>query len=455
MQLKKRNNMKLMACTIMMVISGSLFKSCDKNDDNNSANVPDNAKVIVIGAGASGLHAGKILNDNNIDFTILEASNTVGGRLKKNSTFTDFPLDMGAEWIHGNQALTHQWATSQGIDIYEDASNDSYWYNNQIYTEETIPEAFYPFLGYIMFDALGDTDQSLKDWAISNGYGEDTYPLMEASVNGLGGSADNTSIPNALAEQENWSSGENDYKFKNQTYFDLIHNILVPQIEENIILNAPVTKIDYTNDKVIVTAGGSTYEADKVIVTVPLKILQAEYIEFVPALSSNKQQAINAIGMEAGMKVYLKFNTNFFEDQNISGGSVGPYYYDAGHGKPSNVPILGLFVTGTNAQELSDMEEPDAIAAILAELDMIYNGQATTNYTGEYIMQDWAKEPFVGGAYSYATVGMGNAREVLAEPINNKVFFAGEATHQNGHNSTVQGALETGEREAINVINSF
>ena len=57
-------------------------------------------KVIIIGAGAAGLAAAKILQRNNIDYLILEASNRYGGRLKENKTLADFPIDLGAEWIH-------------------------------------------------------------------------------------------------------------------------------------------------------------------------------------------------------------------------------------------------------------------------------------------------------------------------------------------------------------------
>ena len=59
-------------------------------------------KVIIIGAGASGLAAAKVLEKNNIDYTILEATNRYGGRLKKDTTLADFPIDIGAEWIHSN-----------------------------------------------------------------------------------------------------------------------------------------------------------------------------------------------------------------------------------------------------------------------------------------------------------------------------------------------------------------
>ena len=67
-----------------------------------------NGKVIVIGAGASGLAVAKVLKKNNIDFFVLEAADRYGGRLEKNTTLADFPIDIGAEWIHSNPLVLNR-----------------------------------------------------------------------------------------------------------------------------------------------------------------------------------------------------------------------------------------------------------------------------------------------------------------------------------------------------------
>ena len=76
-------------------------------------------KVIIIGAGASGLAAAKILQRNNIDYLILEASNRYGGRLKENKTLADFPIDLGAEWIHHRPAVLNRLKGKSG-DLVEE-----------------------------------------------------------------------------------------------------------------------------------------------------------------------------------------------------------------------------------------------------------------------------------------------------------------------------------------------
>jgi monoamine oxidase len=77
-------------------------------------------KVIIIGAGASGLAAAKILQRNNIDYLILEASNRYGGRLKENKTLADFPIDLGAEWIHHLPTVLNRLKGKSGDQVNEE-----------------------------------------------------------------------------------------------------------------------------------------------------------------------------------------------------------------------------------------------------------------------------------------------------------------------------------------------
>ena len=68
--------------------------------------------------------------------------------------------------------------------------------------------------------------------------------------------------------------------------------------------------------------------------------------------------------------------------------------------------------------------------------------------------KNWANEPYIGGSYSYPSINSAGQRENLASSISNKLFFAGEATNYNGHLATVHGAMETGYRAAIEILNA-
>jgi monoamine oxidase len=84
------------------------------------------------------------------------------------------------------------------------------------------------------------------------------------------------------------------------------------------------------------------------------------------------------------------------------------------------------------------------IPAILAQLDTFFgNNVATTNYADHFIM-NWADLPYIRGAYSYPKPGMApETRGLLKEPVQNKIYFAGEAAHDGGHHGTVHGAMES------------
>jgi len=155
--------------------------------------------------------------------------------------------------------------------------------------------------------------------------------------------------------------------------------------------------------------------------------------------------------MDAGMKVFLKFSSKFF-DENILGGSICAAYSDDSIGKVQDDNILLAFIMGQQAEYLTSMGSDSAITnALLQELDTMYNGQASASFVASHV-QNWTTNPFVRGAYSYSTVGMGDARKVASESFAKKLYFAGEAMNTNGHHQTVHGAIETGYREVINLI---
>jgi len=152
------------------------------------------------------------------------------------------------------------------------------------------------------------------------------------------------------------------------------------------------------------------------------------------------------------MKIYLKFSKAFY-CQNTIGGKICAAYVDDSYGKKTKDNLLMAFLMGDKARFLSEMEDDKAVKELINELDVIYGGRASKYFMEAYV-QDWSKEPFIAGAYSYPKINMGDARKVLAKPINNMLFFAGEASHYNGHAQTVHGATETGYREVMNIMNA-
>jgi lysine-specific histone demethylase 1B len=427
-----------------LLIPSTLFSACRKETLFEDINY--DGKVLIIGSGAAGLYAGYILKSKGINFQILEASPTYGGRLAKLTDFANFPIDLGAQWLHGKNNILGDLIQKSSTKISLDDSEVKYWFNNQLIN--SLPQSIE------IFEGDGLPDISYKDYAIQRGLGNEYQFIVENIAGDQGAAASRLSVLYNNTEEENWSSGDDDFKFQ-ETYFDLLDKQIASQVKDKIKQNTIVTKIDYSQSTIVVTdSNNDTYTADKLIITVPITVLKTNDIEFIPALPSEKISAFSKIGMDAGMKVFMKFSNKFF-DQNIIGGGICAAYADESVGKGLDDNVLLAFVMGEQAEYLTSLGSDTAITtALLQELDTMYNGQATSSFIASHV-QNWTTNPFIKGAYSYSTVGMGNARQIAAQSINGKLFFAGEAMNMNGHHQTVQGAIETGYREVINVLNSI
>ncbi len=445
------NRLKFIKYSSILSIGGMLIPSAFLSACRKESILDDTSftgKVIIIGAGAAGLYAGYILKSKGIDFQILEASDTYGGRLGKVEGFADYPLDLGAQWLHGQNNIIGDLIHQTNTKITLDDSDEKFWFNNQLVN--TLPKD----INALFTREENVPDISFKDFAIQEGFGSEYANIVENIAGDSGAAASRISAYWKITEEENWISGDEDFKFQ-ETYFDFFDKHIVTSIREHISLNTIVNTIDYSKDKIEITDSNNLkYTADKVIIAVPITILKSSDITFTPALATSKTTAFSKIGMDAGMKVFLKFSTNFY-DENIIGGSICAAYADEKIGKTGNSNVLLAFIMGDQAAHLTSLGSDSAITnALLQELDEMYDGQATASFISSYV-QNWTTKPFIRGAYSYSTVGMGDARIIAAESIDKKIYFAGEAMNLNGHHQTVFGAAETGYREVMNLLNDL
>lgn len=365
----------------------SILSSCTKQDQFQ---VNFSGKVLIIGAGSAGLMAGYFLSRYNIDFEIIEASSVFGGRVKKIEGFADFPIDLGAEWIHDQPKVFSEMFDGEAPD------------------------------GSI--DVMPYTPSTISNW-------------------------DGTTLT-----QQNWMGhfyGEN--KFKNSTWYDFFADFIVPNFSEKIVYNSPIVEINYSGSKVVVTnTNGDTFEGDRAIVTVPVAVLKTEAISFVPALPSSKTSALANTYVPDGLKVFIEFSEQFYPDlvqvADTDGGSDGAdefLYYNAAFKKDSNRNILGLFCIGTETTKLTDLETDDAIfTAVIAQLDAIFDGKATQYYVN-HVVQNWSGEEYTRGSYTHFNGTESSIMDALREPLDNKVYFAGEALYENA-SATVHGAGMSG-----------
>ena len=217
-----------------------------------------------------------------------------------------------------------------------------------------------------------------------------------------------------------------DRKFVNYSWFQFFEDYVVPSVLPKIQFNTVVETIDYQENQVVVTTQSGQHIADRVVVAVPLKILQEGLVTFVPELPQSKRNAIADLQVWEGFKAFFEFTDKFYDDQQFPPTPVSEgdkWFYDAAYGQNSTKNILGVFAVGTPAVDYTSRSDNDLRDFILAELDGLYGGQATQKYMN-HIVQNWNEEPFIQGGYLSDHADWNKVAK-LGESVNDKVYFAG------------------------------
>lgn len=433
--------------TLADILLPNMIRSC--NRDILKKENTFTGQVIIVGAGVAGLYAACLLKELGIDFIILEASNKIGGRIAIDKSFTNHPLDLGAEWLHGKTSILGALVESTQTEIFHDISNPLYLHKGKL--KKSLPKRLQKI--FTQLEEIQD-DISFEDFFLREGGKEEELNLLTTYSGDVGASANMISAKWEAAGYSKISYGNDDHKFR-ESYFDFIHEHIAKPVINQVKLNTVVSEIDHQNDKVLITdKNGNQYKGDKILITVPLTILKEGDINFSPPLPDQKQKAFNQLGMEAGMKVFLKFSQTFAE-ADILGGKTCAYYVIESYKSYPGEFIIMAFINGQQAKKLSNLGEEKAVEKIIAELDILFDNKAS-EYFVDAMTKDWFKEPYIRGAYSYPLVGSTEyTREIIAKPIDDKLFFAGEATNFNGHHQTVHGAVETAYREVISILESI
>jgi monoamine oxidase len=447
----------------------SFFAGC-KDEDFIPAN-PFRGKVIIIGAGAAGIYAAYLLKKQGVSVSILEATERAGGRMYADSSFADVPIELGAEQIHGNNSLLVDLIKFIAPDKLADIpGGDLYWLENQLRTESYLNDsAALEGAGATMLqlvESLGSytgPNVTVSEYLNSISAGS-AAPILDPRfiqiANALIGNeygSDNDRVGMlALQEAEaKYSSGTEDYVLRSGSYWNIFESAFPDEINQ-VEFSKPVTAIDYSGSSVVVTAGGSNYTADRVLITVPLGVLKEGSIAFTPALPAPKLDAISSIGMGAGMKIFLKFSTPFWNPgtASIIGGTKVPEYWVTAAAKNTAQFMLTAFVMGARAEYLAGLSDNQIKEELFAELSTIFGGADVAGKFTSMKIQNWSAEPYTKGAYSFPTLTSSGKPELLSQALNGKLFFAGEATNFNGHQATVHGAMESSFRSAKEILES-
>lgn len=447
---RKFINNSLWGLPVVALSPTLLSSACNKNDI--AAN--RGKKIIIIGAGISGLAAGKKLKEQGYDVTLLESQEKPGGRLRTNRSL-GIAFDEGASWIHGiNKNPITTLASQAGMETFEtkDESRKSYdlggiLRNASVY--DAAEDELYTILASLKKKGTASQSfQSVFKTLYPDKANDRLWKFLLSTYITFDTGDLNTLSSVLYDEGEEFGGIE---KIVTNGY-DTIAGYLARDL--NIVLNQRVTKVDYTESKVKVTHGNTVSEADYVIITVPLGVLKAGSIQFVPSLPDAKQQAINKTGMNCVNKFLLTWDRAFWDDvQYISYTPEIPdkfnYFVNVKKFHPSANSLM-TFGYADYARKTESMTDDQLTGEIMSHLRDIY-GTNIPN-PANLLRTRWQTNPNSYGAYSFTAVGTEMKHfDDLAATIDSKLFFAGEHTERD-YFSTVHGAYLSGLREADKIM---
>src|SRR5712672_1069140 len=374
--------------------------------------LPSEVDIAIIGAGAAGLGAARALENSGLSAIVLEARDRVGGRAHTIMAAPDITFDLGCGWLHS--------ADKNSFVKIAERLNFEIDKTRPPWREQSLDAAFplkerADFIEAMdaFYDRAEEAAKSGRDSAASSYLepGNRWNPMIDAISTYVNGSElDRVSF----LDMDAYEDTEINWRVR-RGYGALMTAYAAPI---PLALNCNVTLVDHSGKRVRVETSQGTLTAGKVIVTVPTNLIADESIRFHPALPGKVAAARTAMG--------------------------------GFHLRPFGQPCIEGFFGGRFAQELEDAGDGALAAQSIDEIAALL-GNDFRRKLKPLSESRWAHDPFARGSYSHALPGQAGDRAVLAAPVDNRLFFAGEATSPNFF-STAHGARDSGERAAGEVL---
>jgi monoamine oxidase len=402
------------------------------------------ADAVVIGGGAAGIAAARALHDAGRDVLLIEAKDRLGGRAHS-VPLAGMTIDLGCGWLHS--ARRNPWtdlAERYGLTLdRSDAGWGRQWRDLGFSPEERRAfNAASERLDQAAHAALAGPDRSLGSLVPPD---EPWRPLLDA-VSGYvnGARLDAVSVHDWAAYED---AATDDNWAIEQGYGTLVAGHAAGL---SIRLATRVTRIDHGGRTIRVATDRGTIETHGVIVTVPTTVLATGALSFDPPLSA-KQAAAAALPLGLADKLFLAVdgpalprNGHLIGDPRSA--CTGSYRLS-----PFGGPIVEVFLGGDCAEALERDDDAGAYAFAIGELTALLGRE--WRFT-PLARTRWRHDADIGGSYSHAQIGAAGARAALAAPVDDRLFFAGEACSRADF-STAHGAYQTGVEAAAAVLASL
>ncbi|MBY5561347.1 flavin monoamine oxidase family protein [Rhizobium leguminosarum] len=396
-------------------------------------------EVAIVGAGAAGIAAAKSLADAGRSVIILEAGTRVGGRAWT-TEMAGMPLDMGCGWLHsaGRNPLVAI-GRAAGFNIERGPTAwQSQWHDLGFTPDErAAAAAAWRALGERMQVRPPASDRASD--ALEPGGKWNAYcQSLSGYLNGA--SLDRLSVADFLA----YDNAATDANWRVHEGYGSLISAVVPTVA--LRLASPVRRVALIGSGVQLETDRGPVKAAAAIITSSTTVLARGAIDCGPNADDHLHAASQLpLGLADKLFLELHGNHGLEPETHLLGdpqsAETGSYYI-----RPLGRPIIEGFFGGTGAVVIERAGLVEAFAFALDQLSSLL-GSNIRRHLRPLAASSWCRTDWIGGSYSHALPGHAGARAVLARPVGDRLFFAGEATHQSDF-STAHGAWESGLRAA-------
>ncbi|HUP58221.1 MAG TPA: FAD-dependent oxidoreductase, partial [Bdellovibrionota bacterium] len=423
-------------------------------------------------AGAAGLAAARRLDQAGISHMVIEARNRVGGRIHSCEG-----AELGAEFIHDEPEGLLALAREAGVEPYELADRHLLWKGGRLVE---IPDFWGKLIASL--DALDpdhEPDRPVAE-ALAEGVSDPEWrELARSYIEGFHAADPRLAGEREIARAER-EEGADRKVFRIREGYSSVLEPLMPGSTGRglLLLSSRLLKLRWRAGSVEAILAREvephysrieTAHANAAIVTFPLGVLQASARKlpgnprFDPELPSTVRTALSQLRMGTVLKVVFRFTEAFWESdprmRELGFVHAPELAFPTWWGtRPEPSPKLVAWLGGPEANRLSVTKDPIAIQRLALSSLEAWSGVSRNDIRDRlsaWYFHDWRRDPLSLGAYAYAGVGSEGAAETLAEPVEDTMFFAGEAVNPGGATGTVDAAIASGEAAAARAIETI
>lgn len=382
--------------------------------------------VVIVGAGAAGLSAARTAAEHGLSFRLIEASHRIGGRAYTEEMAPGMPFDLGCHWMHSASLNPFvPIADRFGFHYRKDGAWRTNIYAGRSWAAEREREEIL---------ALGEANEAAIAAAVARGEDVAVAEVVDLESRwapfmsywftlGTSRDIDQVSIIDSVAyndTEENWPIREG---------YGALVKLWAADIP--VTLNAAATRIRWSKAGVAVETAKGTVTGRRLLITVSTNVLASGRIAFDPPLPDWKRDAAAELPLGVHNRIGIMLTHDPFGPDARTSATI----MLEGDEVPMSVQLRPFgfnHVVGVTGGRFGSWLERAGNAASIDYLTQrlvgVFGSDIRKALSSRTIVTAWEGDPWTLGSYSAATPGNGRKRAVLAQPVDDTLYFAGEAT---------------------------